>query len=70
VFQQLCSGVRYLDLRIGSEGKIDNQSEIDVETIRKMDLPNIRNYAKKINLPLIMVSDVTNVDSYREAIIK
>jgi hypothetical protein len=57
-------------MRIGSEGKIDNQSEIDVETIRKMDLPNIRNYAKKIDLPLIMVEDENNVDSYRQAITK
>lgn len=63
VFEQLCSGVRYLDLRIGSEEKISNPSEIDIDSLHDMNLSKIKKYAERIGMPATMVTDDTKIES-------
>lgn len=70
VFQQLCSGVRYIDLRIGSEPKIFGPNEIDTDSLNDMDLSKIKKYAERISLPITMVADDTKVEAYLKAIKK
>lgn len=69
VFEQLCAGVRYLDLRIGIEFDEINGDEIDVSALENMDIFKIRTFAKQIELPMYLVADRTSVDAFKDAIL-